>query len=261
MFRAADHHMLTAEQARRGQEVRMRWQRLVAVLVLVATAGVAVASSAAGKEVPDKGPFAQVPRLGGARPPSFVGVDSAGRLVGVSLVGEGQLVAYVCDGVDTGGWFKGSYDEGDTSATLKGKNGASLTLDLSSDPLTGTVTIDGEDATFRLAPASGSAGLYREKHGTETSGWVVDNDGAIYGITADESGKVVSSVAEGTPSSNLPSESAGSPDDPVPTAGFVGCAIAQLRLEREYRKLARGGSSAGSAVQAEEARNAACNPS
>lgn len=239
----------------------MRWQRLVALLVLMATAGVAVASSAAAKAVPDKGPFGEVPRIGGARPPSFVGVDSAGRLVGVSLVDEGELVAYVCDGADTGVWFKGSYDEGDASATLQGKNGASLTLDLTSDPLAGTVTIDGEEATFTLSPATGPAGLYREKHGTQVSGWVVDNNGAIYGITQDESGKVVNAAALGDPSSSPPVEAAAAPGDPVPAGGVVGCAIAQLRLEREYRKLARGGSSAGSAAQAEEARNAACNPS
>ena len=147
------------------------------------------------------------------------------------------------------------------SATLKGKNGASLTLDLTSDPLAGTVKIDGEEATFTLAPATGSAGLYREKQGKRISGWIVDNNGATYGITEDGSGKVVNAVALGEPSSNPPVEAAGAPGDPVPAAGVVGCAVAQLRLEREYRKLARGGSSAGSAAQAEEARNAACNPS
>lgn len=236
----------------------MRWQRLVVLLVVLATAGVAVAGSAAAQDVKDRGPFALVPRVGGARPPSFVGVDSAGRLVGVALTGEGELVAYVCDGEATGVWFEGTFEQDAATATLKGKKGASLTLDLTSDPLTGTVTIGGSEETFTLTPAVGSAGLYREQHGKQVSGWVVDNNGAIYGIT-EAGGKVVDSVQTGTPSSAPPIEST-PPGGGAVTTGFVKCARAQFRLEREATKLANGGSSAGSYVQAEEARNAACNP-
>jgi hypothetical protein len=229
----------------------------VAVVVTVATASVLGAGIAGAKAVPDKGPLAEIPRLNQVRPPSFVGVDSAGRLLGVSFVGEGEIVAYVCDGVDTGVWFEGTYEDGDTSATLEGKDGATPTLDLGSDPLTGTVTIDGEEATFSLTPALGSAGVYREKHGKQTSGWVVDNNGAIWGVTSDESGKVVTAVQTGTGSSNPPVEGTTSPGDPVPT-GFFGCAFAQLKLEREARKLARGGSSAGTFQQTQDARDQAC---
>ena len=239
----------------------MRWQRLVAVFAAVATLGVATASGIGAREVPDTGSLALVPRLGSVPPPTFVGADSAGRLVGVSFVSETEVVAYVCDGEDTGVWFSGSFTEGASSVTLAGRKGATLTLDLTSDPLTGTVKIGSDEAAFTLAPAHGSAGLYRERHGKQLSGWIIDNSGAIYGLTEDGGGKVVDAVQQGTPS-DPPAGSgapAAAPPDPVP-AGFVACAIGQFRLEREFRKLARGGSSAGSAAQAEDARNAACQP-
>jgi hypothetical protein len=218
----------------------------------------AVPESAAARELKDKGPFALVPRVGGARPPSFVGVDTAGRLVGVALTGTGELVAYVCDGAATGVWFEGGFKESATTATLTGKQGARLTLDLTSDPFTGSVTIGGAKETFTLTPAVGSAGLYRERHGKQLSGWVVDNNGAIFGVT-EAGAKVVSSVQVGTPSSSPPIES-NPPGNGAVTTGFVRCAVAQFRLEREAAKLANGGSSAGSYVQAQNARDAACNP-
>ena len=234
----------------------MRWKQLVVLIAVLATAGVAFAGSAAAKEVKDKGPLGLVPRLGAARPPTFVGVDSAGRLVGVALTGEGELVAYVCDGEGTGVWFEGTFTDGDPTATLKGKKGATLTLDLTSDPLTGSVTIGGSEETFTLTPAVGSAGLYRERHGKQLSGWVVDNNGAIFGIT-EGGGKVVGTVQVGTPSSSPPIES-NPPGGGAVTTGFVKCARAQFRLEREAKALANGGSSAGSFVQAQNARDAAC---
>jgi hypothetical protein len=237
----------------------MRVRRSVVLLALVLTACLAATGSAAAKEVKDKGPLALVPRLDGARPPSFVGVDSAGRLVGVALTAEGELVAYVCDGEKTGVWFEGTFTDGDPTATLKGKKGASLTLDLTSDPLTGTVTIDGAEETFTLAPAVGSAGLYRERHGKQLSGWIVDNNGAIWGITSEDGGKVTDSVQIGTPSSNPPVASSAPTGDPV-TTGAVKCGIAQFRLEREATKLAHHHGSGGSFSTAETARNAACSP-
>lgn len=237
----------------------MRVRRSVVLLALVVTACLGATGSAAAKEAKEKGPLGLVPRLDGARPPSFVGVDSAGRLVGVALTAEGELVAYVCDGEKTGVWFEGSFTDGDPTATLKGKNGATLTLDLTSDPLTGTVTIGGSEETFTLTPAVGSAGLYRERHGKQLSGWVVDNNGAIYGITAEDGGKVTGSVQTGTPSSDPPVEFSAPSGDPV-TTGAVKCAIAQFRLERETTKLANHKSSAGSAATALNTRNEACSP-
>lgn len=69
------------------------WKQLVAVVALVAMAGMVVAEGSAAKEAKDSGPLALVPRLGSAKPPSFVGVDSAGRLIGVSLIDGTHAVA------------------------------------------------------------------------------------------------------------------------------------------------------------------------
>ena len=141
----------------------LRRRPALVLLVVLATVGVAFAGSAAAKEEKDTGLFALVPRLGGTRPPSFVGVDSAGRLVGVALTGEGELVAYVCDGEGTGVWFEGTFEKDATTATLKGKNGATLTLDLTSDPLTGTVTIGGSEETDRKSTRLNSSHIQKSR--------------------------------------------------------------------------------------------------
>jgi hypothetical protein len=225
---------------------------LTVALMPLLLLGTVLASAAAARPVEEKGALGTLPRLGAGRPPTYVGVDSAGRAVAVALTGEHELVAYVCDGGQTGAWFRGTFADDSTTATLKGKRGATLTLDLGPDPLSGRVTIGGAEENFTLVPAVGSAGLYREQRGGKVSGWIVDNTGNIIGLTQNPDGEVGGGGSTGAPSGDAQATSFGQ---------SLKCGFAQFRLERTRIKAAKEGAfgpTAGEIPVAEANRDSVC---
>jgi hypothetical protein len=113
-------------------------------------------------------------------------VDDSDAFV-AAVVGDGQVVAYVCDGdADIVEWFAGDV-ESDQLFSLVASSGAVITAEVDGGRWVGSVTLSGGTThSFTAEIATGDAGLYRvrsdeaESDGIE-AGWVVDNAGDVRG--------------------------------------------------------------------------------
>ena len=126
---------------------------------------------------------------------SFVGqISSSDIFVGV-VNNNGSLTAYVCDGTETtvnkAEWFKGSASN--NTFNLSSANGASLTGEIKTDGITGTLTeANGQPISFTLGISTGDAGVYRadltNSNGTYIGGWIVLPSGEQRGSVSFQGG-------------------------------------------------------------------------
>jgi hypothetical protein len=111
-------------------------------------------------------------------------IDGSQTLVAL-VVGESDVVAYVCDGATTAVWLRGRR-EGDT---IRLSSGSELVARLTPSGAAGTFTSpDGRSAAFRADAVSGAAGLYRAES-TQAGllgGWILLPDGEQRGATRDQ---------------------------------------------------------------------------
>jgi hypothetical protein len=116
-------------------------------------------------------------------------VNGGGAAVAIS-VHHGKAVAYVCNGHAVAAWYRGTTEHG--KLNLKGKDGATLSVDLRSGTATGSVTADGMQYSFAASPAHGGTsaglrppGLYEATgtvHGVMVkAGWIVLPNGSQIG--------------------------------------------------------------------------------
>jgi hypothetical protein len=137
-----------------------------AAAIALSARALAVPAQAADARAPITGSF--VARLGATD--SYAGI----------VVGQGKVLAYVCNGTDAAAptvysWFKGRVRNGKAELTA---NGLRLGIRLARNRGSGNLRLpDGTKTTFRLRAATGSAGLYRarkRKNGRVfTAGWVL----------------------------------------------------------------------------------------
>lgn len=102
------------------------------------------------------------------------------------VAGDGEVVAYVCDGDDDiAEWFTGEADS-DEAFSLVASSGAVITAEADDGGWAGSITLSGATHAFEAEAADGDAGLYRvrspeaQSDGVE-AGWVVDNAGDLRG--------------------------------------------------------------------------------
>jgi hypothetical protein len=126
---------------------------------------------------------------------SFVGqIPSSDIFVGV-VNNKGSLTAYVCDGTETkvnkSEWFKGT--SSNNLFKLSSANGASLTGEIKTDEITGTLSeANGQPISFTLSLSTGDAGVYRAEltngNGTYIGGWIVLPNGEQRGAVSFQGG-------------------------------------------------------------------------
>jgi hypothetical protein len=110
---------------------------------------------------------------------SFVGTNADGS-IGVAVVHRGkQAAAYVCDGDQIGSWYTGQ--KRGSKLTLKNDDGERFTATIRGSTVRGAVTAEGQDLDFTLERAKSYAGLYRAADGKVLAGWVIQNNGTVYG--------------------------------------------------------------------------------
>jgi hypothetical protein len=121
------------------------------------------------------------PAPSAAHPASYTGPVTGTRAL-VAVLSDGRAIrAYACDDGHHAHWFTGHLQDG--RATLHARDHhATLTLALSADRATGTLTQDGRAHPFTAARASGRAGLYRAAAHTKAdrlveAAWVLDDQG------------------------------------------------------------------------------------
>ena len=124
---------------------------------------------------------------------AFVG-EVDGTDAYLALVSDGtRVLGYVCDSKKLSRWIDVAAIR-DGAARLSARDGDDLgEAMLSAGRVSGTITIDGEQHTFRAEPASGEAGLYRAARvdredgklveGEVEAGWIVLPDGTQRGAT------------------------------------------------------------------------------
>jgi len=126
---------------------------------------------------------------------SYVGqISGSDIFIGV-VNNNGSLTAYVCDGTETkvnkSEWFKGTASN--NSFNLPSANGASLTGEITTDGITGTLTeANGQPISFTLGLSTGDAGVYRAEltngNGTYIGGWIVLPSGEQRGAVSFQGG-------------------------------------------------------------------------
>ena len=204
---------------------------LSALAVLVASIVQPIAADAASD------PFRLASRPDTAQSITYVGRDTKATSIAIVLAGDGTAVGYACDGTGRiSAWFTGTYQADTGTVTLTGAGGAQLNYNLGTT--SGSLVI-GSTTTFRLAPATGSAGLFRKAVAIDgvpaVTGWIVGNDALVVG-TGSVAGKPVVSLAEkaGATGSDPIAEtiSTGSTgSDPVPTGLLKNLRCGRLQVK------------------------------
>ncbi len=195
----------------------------IALSALAMTAPMAIIHPIAAQAA-NADPFRLASRPATTQQTAFVGRDAKVTSIAIVLSEDGTAVGYACDGTGRiSTWFTGQHDAGTGKVALSGAGGAQLTYDFRAKA--GSLVVGSTPTTFRLARATGSAGLYRKAAAIgrvqTVTGWIVGNDALVVG-TGSVAGKPVVSVAEtaGAAGSDQASEttSAGSTgSDPVVT--------------------------------------------
>jgi hypothetical protein len=115
--------------------------------------------------------------------------EIAGTTLAIGLTTrDGQVFAYVCDGVRLGEWFKGKLGE-DGNLDLVARSGSRLTARVAGGTANGTLRLNqGRTYTIAMASATGSSGLYRatrkDANTNVVAGWVVLRDGSQRGVVS-----------------------------------------------------------------------------
>jgi hypothetical protein len=152
----------------------------------------AAAPTSAPAAVPTTAPAATASSAKSYVPPQadyVAQVSGGGAAVAIS-VHKGKAVAYVCNGHAVAAWYRGTAAHG--KLNLKGKDGATLSVDYHSGTATGSVTADGVHYTFSANMVHGGTsaglrppGLYEATgvvHGVMIkAGWIVLPDGSQIG--------------------------------------------------------------------------------
>jgi hypothetical protein len=169
---------------------------------LVCTAAILVAGLLAGAAVG----VAQTPRTGAAlkaalpapdkedltRVQEFVGLNSAGGVaLAVAVHRNGSVVAFVCDGQSTWGWFTGKVGPRGR-LDLKGKRGRRLVGRIRGRRVRARVVGASStsaraaqaDLSFTLKRAVDGAGLRRLVANQVEVGWITTNEGKLLGVGA-----------------------------------------------------------------------------
>ena len=125
--------------------------------------------------------------------PTLLGQSFVGQITGTPFfvgltVREGEVLAYVCDGNQVGVWFRGAVAT-DGSFKLDATTGAQLTMRIRSDSAFGRFKLNQSNQfPVMLAPATGTAGLYRAARRDATSnvvaGWVLLPDSTQRGVVS-----------------------------------------------------------------------------
>ena len=167
-----------------------KWTRNAAAIAVALTLASGCGDDGGGESAAAS-PFAGVPDIdatgsAGVRR-QFVGVDSSGEFsIAVVETESGALVAYVCNGIDSGVWM--TADSLAASGTAEGPGG-SLSYRIEGEELSGTATLGATELTFALAAAGTEEGLYRSTVGEEVTGWIFTDGGAsVRGSTASGTG-------------------------------------------------------------------------
>lgn len=105
--------------------------------------------------------------------------DSSKLAVAVAVKGR-RVAAYLCDGAREA-WLTGSAKDGHIDVTSANRN-AGLSASIEGDALTGTTKLGANEYRFTIGVAKKPAGLYRNKNGTTTIGWIVLPDGSQVGV-------------------------------------------------------------------------------
>jgi hypothetical protein len=151
--------------------------RLAAAALVAASAVVAVSACGGGDETSTSAAAAEG---------SFVGTVE-GTDAYIAIISEpGKVAGYLCDGKQVSVWFRGSVSS--DQAKLQTREGKPLgNATLSSEKVTGEVSVGGSSHAFTATAASGKAGLYREAKGTPgeagsvETGWILLADGSQRG--------------------------------------------------------------------------------
>ena len=152
----------------------MRTHRLNVILVLLCVALVGTCAPASAKDEP---------LVNGV----FVGTATSRAYVAI-VADEDGIIAYLCDGEETGTWFTGASRTGNVVDLTSTDGAEHLTADLRPSRAVGTVTYQGRTLPFALQPAEGNAGLFRaagDQEGNEfLAGTIVLNNGKERGTVA-----------------------------------------------------------------------------
>lgn len=166
---------------------RQRWTAPAALAVIAA-----LAVSGCGNEEPAQ------PKEKAADAGTYVGkVEDTNANIGL-VVRDNQIAGFVCENKES--WLTlARTDLNGDKATLKAEDGTDpgteVSVTISGDRATGTVSFEEVTATFTAEKATGDAGVYRvpgQREGEPWKGWVVLNDGSYTGN------------AKGKPSSGQP---------------------------------------------------------
>ncbi len=218
-----------------------------------------VAAAASGSAL-----LAQIPTLGEEYPAHlarFVDTE-AGKDYGlaVTVAGDGDVVAYLCDGRTLGRAFSGTIEDGADSATLKAVKGdGTVDLTLSGDaPTSASVKSGDVSDDFALEPTK-VGGYFRERVKGVTRGWVVSDTLELKGIqTSDEAGGKSKATTTGVSSPPLTAEEQGlvgvkeSPSAPPESRSF----IKEKRCSALNRQLNDNGDVLDAAGSAQEIKDA-----
>jgi len=106
---------------------------------------------------------------------TYAGAVKGGAASIAIAIKNGKAIAYVCDGKTAEAWLQGS--AADSSLSLKGEGGSTLTANYADGRLSGTVKTSGKKWTFKVKTVQAPSGLYRSARNVRKAkvvgGWIV----------------------------------------------------------------------------------------
>ena len=160
---------------------------VIAIAAVGAVPALAAPGSGAAIRAGLPGPERELPQAGSVQ---FVGQDSS-KTFNVAIVrgARGAVLAYVCNGTDTGRWLTGVVEDG--VAELTGRRGASLRVTFAGKRVAGSARIGAKRLTFNLPKAIRASGLFRVVEKRIEAASIVANTGVTRGLASEDGGKTV----------------------------------------------------------------------
>ncbi len=191
----------------------------------------------------------------------FVGLNSDGVGLAVAVHRNGSVVAFMCDGRSTWGWFTGKVGPRGR-LDLKGKRGRRLVGRIRGRRVTAAIVggrspsaLEAQaDLSFTLKRAADGAGLRRLVDDQVEVGWITTNEGRILGVGAN--GTTIVATTD-TSSSSTGEEGEANPGPGASDAQATGlinkirCGAIVLKISRVNDTNIDGGTQATQAQQAD----------
>lgn len=178
---------------------------------------------------------------------TFVGLTEDGAIAVALAVKDGAAVAYICDGVELGHWFKGSADDGQVD--LEHAAGTRIKAEIADDEASGEVTLsDGSQLAFTAAKAEGEHAAFFRSTDLKSGfvhGWIVVPTGAdqvsVRGLGTEGKTRVIDSAI--VVDDVVPSEDPVPPKKDIELSGSLGIVIPEGQftcdqLETSYEAVA-----------------------